>query len=217
MIKGLIFDLDGTLLNTISDIGHSVNEMLEDYGYKTHDIDEYRLMVGNGFNDLIYKALPSGASDRKQLEGLEKFLYYYNLNYLNSSLPYKGIVELLKQLETRGIKLGVNSNKREDYTLSLLEVYLKDVNFIKVVGQKDQPKKPDPLGARQIMEAMELGEDEVVYVGDSKTDIMTAKNAKLRSIGVLWGFRDEKELVSSGADYIARKPSDILDIIDKMA
>ena len=216
MIKGLIFDLDGTLLNTIKDIGDSVNAMLEDYGFKTHSIDEYRLMVGNGFNDLIYKALPSSASENKQLEGLEKFLYYYNLNYMNSSLPYDGIVELLKELEKRGIKLGVNSNKREDYTVSLLEAYLKDIHFIKVVGQKDQPKKPDPLGARQIIEAMGAKEEEVLYVGDSKTDMLTAKNANLRSIGVLWGFRDEKELLLSGADYIAKKPLDILKIIEEL-
>ena len=216
MIKGLIFDLDGTLLNTIKDIGDSVNAMLEDYGFKTHSIDEYRLMVGNGFNDLIYKALPSSASENKQLEGLEKFLYYYNLNYMNSSLPYDGIVELLKELEKRGIKLGVNSNKREDYTVSLLEAYLKDIHFIKVVGQKDQPKKPDPLGARQIIEAMGAKEEEVLYVGDSKTDMMTAKNANLRSIGVLWGFRDEKELLLNGADYIAKKPLDILKIIEEL-
>lgn len=216
MIKGLIFDLDGTLLNTIKDIGDSVNAMLEDYGFKTHSIDEYRLMVGNGFNDLIYKALPSNASENKQLEGLEKFLYYYNLNYMNSSLPYDGIVELLKELEKRGIKLGVNSNKREDYTVSLLEAYLKDIHFIKVVGQKDQPKKPDPLGARQIIEAMGVKEEEVLYVGDSKTDILTAKNANLRSIGVLWGFRDENELLSNGADYIAKEPLDILKIIEEL-
>lgn len=216
MIKGLIFDLDGTLLNTIKDIGDSVNAMLEDYGFKTHSIDEYRLMVGNGFNDLIYKALPSSASENKQLEGLEKFLYYYNLNYMNSSLPYDGIVELLKELEKRGIKLGVNSNKREDYTVSLLEAYLKDIHFIKVVGQKDQPKKPDPLGARQIIEAMGEKEEEVLYVGDSKTDMLTAKNANLRSIGVLWGFRDEKELLLSGADYIAKEPLDILKIIEEL-
>ncbi len=216
MIKGLIFDLDGTLLNTIKDIGDSVNAMLEDYGFKTHSIDEYRLMVGNGFNDLIYKALPSSASENKQLEGLEKFLYYYNLNYMNSSLPYDGIVELLKELEKRGIKLGVNSNKREDYTVSLLEAYLKDIHFIKVVGQKDQPKKPDPLGARQIIEAMGAKEEEVLYVGDSKTDMLTAKNANLRSIGVLWGFRDEKELLLNGADYIAKEPLDILKIIEEL-
>ena len=216
MIKGLIFDLDGTLLNTIKDIGDSVNAMLEDYGFKTHSIDEYRLMVGNGFNDLIYKALPSSTSENKQLEGLEKFLYYYNLNYMNSSLPYDGIVELLKELEKRGIKLGVNSNKREDYTVSLLEAYLKDIHFIKIVGQKDQPKKPDPLGARQIIEAMGAKEEEVLYVGDSKTDMLTAKNANLRSIGVLWGFRDEKELLLSGADYIAKEPIDILKIIEEL-
>ena len=215
MIKGLIFDLDGTLLNTINDIGQSVNEMLEDYGYKTHSMDEYRLMVGHGFKDLIYKALPSGTSEQKQLEGLEKFLYYYNLNYLNSSHPYEGIKELLENLQTNGFLLGVNSNKREDYTISLLDVYLKEISFKKVVGQKDQPKKPDPLGARQIMEAMGLKEDEVVYVGDSKTDILTAKNAHMTSIGVLWGFRGEKELVTSGADYLAAKPSDILDIIKR--
>ena len=215
MIKGLIFDLDGTLLNTINDIGQSVNEMLEDYGYKTHSMDEYRLMVGHGFKDLIYKALPSGTSEQKQLEGLEKFLYYYNLNYLNSSHPYEGIKELLENLQTNGFLLGVNSNKREDYTISLLDVYLKEISFKKVVGQKDQPKKPDPLGARQIMEAMGLKEDEVVYVGDSKTDILTAKNANMTSIGVLWGFRGEKELVTSGADYLAAKPSDILDIIKR--
>ncbi len=215
MIKGLIFDLDGTLLNTINDIGQSVNEMLEDYGYKTHSMDEYRLMVGHGFKDLIYKALPSGTSEQKQLEGLEKFLYYYNLNYLNSSHPYEGIKELLENLQTSGFLLGVNSNKREDYTISLLDVYLKEISFKKVVGQKDQPKKPDPLGARQIMEAMGLKEDEVVYVGDSKTDILTAKNANMTSIGVLWGFRGEKELVASGADYLAAKPSDILDIIKR--
>lgn len=215
MIKGIIFDLDGTLLDTISDIGDSVNQMLEDYGYPTFTYDEYKLKVGHGFKNLIERSLPSSADFDLKEEALAKFIYYYHRNYTNSSYPYPGIIETLHKLADRNIKLAINSNKADEYTNNLAKIRLSEIDFVAVLGQIEGiPKKPDPANALKIIKTMQLDPSEVVYIGDSATDIKTAKNAHLVSIGVAWGFRGEGELKEAGADHIAYRPSDIIDIIN---
>ena len=214
MIKGLIFDLDGTLLDTITDLGNSVNKALIDLNYPTHSIEDYKLKVGHGFRNLIEVSLPLNSDEATIDKCLERFVYHYDKSYTETTKSYEGIDELLKNLGAQGIKLAVNSNKREDYTRNLIALNFKDINFIDVIGQRDNmPKKPDPWAALKIAEEMGLSIDEVLYVGDSNTDMQTAKNAKMKSIGVDWGFRGSKELVETGASYIAYKASDILDII----
>ena len=217
MIKGIIFDLDGTLLDTINDLGDSVNEALQDLNHPTHEIEAYKLKVGHGFRSLMVNSLPEGADDSEVDKCLASFLKHYDRLYMHKTAPYKGIEELLLNLEKRGIKLAVNSNKREDYTRNLIAHAFKDIEFVDVVGQREnQAKKPDPWGANYIIGKMGLTKDEVVYIGDSNTDIKTAINAGLSSIGVDWGFRGHKELEEAGADYIAYQAKDILDIIEKI-
>ena len=213
MYKGVIFDLDGTLIDTIADIGNSTNLMLREYGFAEHDIEAYKLMVGNGFKELVKKALPQGREDLVD-EAYDKFVYHYDAHYMDETQPYSGISELRKVLQDKGIKMGVNSNKRDDYTKALLATLFKDIDFVEVVGQRDGLKaKPEPDGANIILKAMNLSKEEVIFVGDTKVDITTGKNTGLKTIGCLWGFRDEAELLGAGADYIVSKPKEIIDII----
>lgn len=210
MIKGIIFDLDGTLLNTIKDIGDSVNKVMEDNGLNTYTYDEYKLMVGNGFRKLLERALGKDHMDLIE-EAMHGFLYYYDKYYMESSVPYEGIKELLIELERRQIKLAINTNKRNDYANNLINHVLGDISFIEVLGEKPEfPKKPAPDAALYLIDKMGLKKEEVLYIGDSSTDIKTALNAGLSSIGVSWGFRGETELKKEGATYIAYQPSDIL-------
>lgn len=216
MIKALIFDLDGTLLDTIDDLGDSVNKALEDLGCPTHATEAYKLKVGHGFRSLMINSLPEGSDDALVDKCLERFVKHYGELYMQKTKPYPGIVDLLNELTKRGIKLAVNSNKREDYTINLIKGILADINFVDIVGQReDKPKKPDPWGALYLTEEMGLTIDEVLYIGDSNTDMQTAANAHIKSIGVDWGFRGAKELIDSGATYIAYKPEDILEFIQK--
>ena len=215
MYKGVIFDLDGTLLDTIADIGNSTNLMLRGYGFPEHDKAAYKLMVGNGFRDLVKKALPEGKEDLVD-EAYDKFVYYYDAHYMDETVPYPDIADLLKDLQDEGIKMGVNSNKRDDYTKALLASLFQGITFVEVVGQREGLRtKPYPDGAEVILEAMGLAKEEVVFVGDTKVDIATGKNAGLKTIGCLWGFRDEAELKEAGADYIVSDPKEIFDIISK--
>ena len=213
MYKGVIFDLDGTLIDTIADIGNSTNLMLREYDFPTHSTKEYKLMVGNGFKELVKKALPKDKEDLIN-EAYEKFVYHYGAHYMDETKPYSGINELLKVLQYKGIKIGVNSNKRDDYTKALLASLFKDIDFIEVVGQRAGLKaKPEPDGANIILKAMNLSKEEVIFIGDTKVDIATGKNTGLKTIGCLWGFRDEAELLEAGADYIVSSPKEIIDII----
>lgn len=211
MIKGIIFDLDGTLINTIADIGGSVNSVLEDYGYPTHTMEEYKKMVGHGFMKLIQSAMPSGLSEEEYEEALVKFTYYYDQLYMDSTHPYDGIIEMLKELQARGIKLGVNSNKRNDYANSLVNTLFKDIEFTKVIGsRKDIPNKPDPTSALEIIEVMNLSKDEVMYIGDGETDIKTGIAAGIKTIGVSWGFKGVEVLKNAGAKTIIDEPCEVL-------
>lgn len=212
--KGIIFDLDGTLLDTIEDISDSVNEVLKIYNYPTHDYKDYKLKVGNGFKNLIENSFPEGIDEKVILKGLELFIEIYDRNYMNKTHPYEGIPEVLDGLTKMGIKLGINSNKRNDYTNQLVEKFFPDIPFVKVYGErKEIPKKPNPTTALEIAYLMELKPQEVLYIGDSKTDILTAGNAGMDSVGVLWGFRSYEELKEYNASYIVKFPHNILEIV----
>lgn len=217
MIKGIIFDLDGTLLNTISDIAQSMNAVLEDYGYPEFSEDEYMLKVGNGFRKLIERSLPENANYDLVIEALEKFFYYYDMYYMNASRPYDGIIPLLQELNKRNIKIAINTNKREDYAANLINTRFNEIELIGFKGQvENRPIKPDPTGAKELIEMMQLSFDEVLYVGDSRTDVLTGMNANLKVVGVTWGFRGFNELKEANATYIIDKPSELLELIDKI-
>lgn len=214
MYKGVIFDLDGTLIDTITDIGNSTNLALQDLGYPTHDLDAYKIMVGNGFRKLIERALPQGADEKTIDKGYERFVYHYDKHYMEMTKPYAGIHDLLRDLMAHDIKIAVNSNKRDDYTKALMQTLFSDIDFIEVLGQKEGiDPKPAPDGAIMIMKKMELTKDDVIFVGDTKVDITTGKNANLATIGCLWGFRDEAELKAAGADHIVKEPREIASIV----
>lgn len=215
--KGIIFDLDGTLLDTIEDISDSVNEVLQQFNYPTHDYEDYKLKVGNGFKDLMERSFPEGTDEQVILKGFEEFLKAYDRRYMNKTRFYDGIPETLSQLAKMGIKLGVNSNKRNDYTNQLVDKFFNDIPFVKVYGQrKGIPKKPDPTNALEIAYSMELKPREILYIGDSKTDILTAQNAGMDSVGVLWGFRSYEELTEYNAFYIVQYPKNILEIVSNL-
>lgn len=213
--KGIIFDLDGTLLDTIEDISDSVNIVLEEEGEETFSYDEFKLKIGGGFRNLITRCFPDRESDEEIDRLLERLKSVYEDNYMNKSKPYDGIEELIDVLVDKGVKLGINSNKREEYTINLVDKIFPDVEFVKVTGQTDdRDVKPDPTGARLVLDSMGLDESEVLYIGDSNVDVLTGHNLGAKVVGVDWGFRGEEELKKYGADYIAYSPMDILDIVE---
>ena len=181
--KGIIFDLDGTLLDTINDLTDSVNDVMKIYGWKEYDSEACKMMVGNGFRKLIQRALPEEKQKDEMFldEAVDQFSKAYQKRYLNKTIPYEGILKLLGTLEEKGIKIAVNSNKRGDYTNALVNKYFSQFSWIAVYGERERegiPKKPDPSAALEIANHMNLPAEEVLYIGDSKTDMETGQNAK---------------------------------------
>ena len=212
--KGIIFDLDGTLLNTIEDLTDSVNDVMDIYHFPKHNVKACKMMVGNGFRKLITRALPEDKQKDETFidEALMKFAQAYHKRYLNKTAPYDGILQMIKGLEQKGILIAVNSNKRGDYTTALVDKFFSKNPMVAVYGERESegiPKKPDPAAALQIAEQMHLSVKEVLYIGDSKTDMKTGQNAGMDTIGVAWGFRGPDELKQHHATYIVEKPEDI--------
>lgn len=213
--KGVIFDLDGTLVNSIEDLAESMNVVLKKHAFPTHKINDYEEFIGNGILNLVKKSLPEFYRDD------EKCRIYYNLmfdvyseNCTNKTRPYVGIKQLLYELGSNNIKLSVLSNKADDLTKKAVSTLLPNVEFESVNGLTDEEtKKPNPTKAIQICSSMGFDPHEVIFVGDSGVDMQTAKNAGMNSVGVLWGFRSEEELLKEGAKYIIAHPIDLLGII----
>lgn len=213
MIKGIIFDLDGTTINTLNELYVSINQTLKDYNYPTKTLDEVRLSVGRGFRRLVEDLVPEKLEEEKIATIGQSYQEIYTKHYLNSKV-YPGMVELLKGLQERGILLAVNSNKSDRFTKSLILNNYPEIDFTAIYGGRpDVPNKPDPCTANQILEEMGLSKEEVLYVGDSEVDIRTGKNAGLQTVGVLWGFRDRETLLKAGADHILESPDDLLKLI----
>lgn len=191
-----------------------MNQVLSEYGRDTYSYEEYKLKIGGGFRKLVINSLGEDTDESTIDEALKNLEEVYARNYMNKTSPYDGILGLLADLNSKGIKLAINTNKRDDYSKSLAEKMFKDIEFVDIIGQStDYPVKPDPYGAEYILDKMNLKKEEVLYVGDSNVDVMTGKNTGLKVIGVNWGYRGEDELREYGADYIAYKASDILDIV----
>jgi phosphoglycolate phosphatase len=212
--KGIIFDLDGTLLDTIDDLGDSMNEVLKTYNYPTFISEEYKLKVGGGFKGLVLNSFPKGTDLDIIEEATVLFSNIYDERYLNKPKPYDGIDSILEELNKMGIKMGINSNKKDKYTNNLTDKFFKRIPFIAVYGEREGvQKKPNPTSALEIIQLMGLKSEEVLYIGDSMVDIMTANNAGIDSVGVLWGFRNHEELSKFGATYIISDAKEILSII----
>lgn len=215
-MKTVIFDLDGTLLNTIDTITFYANKALGKFGFKTFVADDYKYFVGNGAVKLIERAL--AASGEYTKEDFDKVFKYYNEIYNADSLyltrPYDGIVEMLKKLKSAGIKTGVISNKPDFATVDVVKKVLGEGLIDICHGARDSfPLKPDPSSTLDILSELS-GEKEIsAFVGDTSVDIETGKAAGLHTIGVKWGFRTEQELKDAGAEYIVSEPGEIYDII----
>lgn len=213
MKKLAIFDLDGTLLNTIVDLGKACNYALEKMGFATHPIQAYAYMVGNGVRNLMKKAQQD--ADEETIDKLlEYFMEYYNEHCMENTRPYPGITELLENLKQRGVALAVASNKYQYATDKLVEGCFPGIEFVAVEGQKEgRKRKPDPSVIFSILEKFPTAKKDVMYIGDSGVDIECAKRACVESIGVSWGFRSVAELRRENADFIVSHPAEILDHI----
>ncbi|MEG2573594.1 MAG: HAD family hydrolase [Bacteroides sp.] len=217
MKKLIIFDLDGTLLNTIADLAHSTNYALKQVGFAQHEVNSYKFFVGNGINKLFERALPEDERTETNILNVRKhFLPYYDEHNTDCSAPYPGIVELLTKLQTEGMMIAVASNKYQRATLKLITHYFPDIRFTAILGQREGvPVKPDPSIVHDILCLANVEPEEVIYVGDSGVDMQTAKNAGVTSIGVTWGFRPRTELSAFCPDYIVDTTTEIDDLIKK--
>lgn len=213
MYKLVFFDLDGTLLDTLEDLADSVNEMLETKGYKRRSLDEIRQFVGNGMKKLIERSVPEKISEKSMEECYEIFRNNYRKNMRNKTKPYDGIVKCLEEIKLMGIKTVVVSNKNDEPVKALCKDFFGDLFAdVRGVGNGILPK-PDPLTITSVIDESGYDKKECILIGDSETDVLTAKNAGIESVGVLWGFRDKEVLMNYGADYIVETPSEIMKIL----
>lgn len=215
MYKLVIFDLDGTLLDTIGDLAESCNYALKMCGYEPHPVNAYNFFVGNGIMKLFERALPEDARDTKTLREMrEYFLWHYSKHNNVHTKPYEGIIELLKKLNNNNCMLAVASNKYQEATEEIIKSYFKDISFVKILGQREGiPIKPNPYIINEILSSTNIEAKETIYVGDSGVDAATATNVNdLTFVGVTWGFRSKKELEEFGAKIFADTPDDIWEI-----
>lgn len=219
MKKLVIFDLDGTLLNTIADLAVATNQALEKLKYPTHPTQAYLRFVGNGINKLFERALPEAArTPENVLRVRSLFVPYYNEHSTDLTRPYDGIPAVLKQLQERGVKLAVASNKYQAATQELVKHFFPEISFAAVLGQREGlPTKPDPLFVREILTQTGVTPADTLYVGDSDVDMQTARNAGVEACAVLWGFRTEAELRAYSPAHVVRQPEEILNLFPRFS
>lgn len=214
MKKGCIFDLDGTLVNSLMDLALSTNKVLKMHDLPTHEISEYNQFVGNGVKRLMERALPQDRLDLLE-ECLNDFYKIYDEHCLDHTKPYEGMSELIQYLKEEGIKLSVVTNKPHYLAVKIAEKLYPDT-FISILGQQDlYPTKPHPESTFIALMEMRLSKDECYFIGDSNVDIQTGYQADMDTIGVSWGFRGRKELEKEGATYVVDDPKEIKEIIDE--
>lgn len=211
--KTLIFDLDGTLLNTLDDLALSVNYSMRECGFSERTLDEVRSFIGNGVEVLIRRSVPCGTTEAEYKTALAVFKDHYKQNSRNHTAPYDGIVDLLEELKRKGYKLAIVSNKvdfavkdlRDEFFMGLIDV---------AIGDSDATRtKPEPDMVYKAVEELGVDIKECIYIGDTDVDIETAKNSGMDCISVSWGFRTKSELIGYGAEMIADKASDILELV----
>lgn len=214
--KAAIFDLDGTLLDTLDDIGDSVNRMLAEYGFEGHTMDDYRRFIGNGLKMLVTRALPlAGRSDVIVHRCVQRAREIYWENWNRKTRPYEGINDLLDHLKRKGVAMAVLSNKPHEFTVRYVEAYFDRRDFRLIMGQsEDFPIKPDPQAARYIAEQIGLPASRFLFVGDSAVDMQTAAAAGMTSVGAAWGFRGARELEENGCRILVRRPMEILQLFE---
>lgn len=216
MLKAVIFDLDGTLTNTLKSISTTANMALADVSLPPFEMDRYRYFVGDGTDELLRRVLiADGDSELSKFDAIKKSYLHYFETYCNYEVnPYEGIEDLLEALKEKGILLAVNSNKPHDRTIDVVEEKFGKNTFDMIVGQCDERKrKPAPDGVFYILEKLQLQKEEVLYIGDTCVDMQTGKNAGVYTVGALWGFRDREELEENHADIIIEHPMELLQIL----
>ena len=212
MKQAVLFDLDGTLLNTLEDLANAGNHLLATHGFPVHPVDSYRHFVGNGVLKLVERMLPAPQGrDTAFVASLrDEFNTYYQAHKEDCTRPYPGVLELLEQLQGRGIAMAVLSNKPDPFTRALCARWFPGFFQVSYGQREGFPIKPDPSLPRQVLQELGVDPQEALYLGDSGVDMQTARNGGLFAVGALWGFRDAQELLENGADALARCPEDLL-------
>ena len=215
MYKLAIFDLDGTILDTIDDLADSTNHILAKNNYPTHSKEDIRSFVGNGIYMLIKRALPKDTAEEEVLNVQKQFSAYYKQHCCDKTKPYQGIIELLEQLKKHSVKLAVVSNKGDFAVKILMDDYFPDL-FDYSVGEKENVrKKPAPDSVNEVLRVLNVALQDSVYIGDSEVDIQTAKNAKMDCISVSYGFREKQYLIDNGATVICDNIDQLKDLLIK--
>lgn len=215
MVKAVIFDLDGTLLNTLADLSSSTNYALGHYGYPQRTIDEVRRFVGNGVAKLIERAVPEGTSEADVQRVLSCFKSHYLEHSLDTTVPYDGIMDMLSVLKKKGIATAIVSNKLDPAVRELHEHFFKELVDTAVGESSERQAKPSPDMVNEALRRLGIDAESAVYVGDSEVDIMTARNAGMRCISVSWGFKTREFLVQNGASSIAGTVEELMEQIDR--
>ncbi|BEU87703.1 HAD family hydrolase [Selenomonas sp. TAMA-11512] len=212
--RAVIFDLDGTLIDSLEDLADSVNQMLRNHGLPTHTSDAVRLMIGNGTQKLIERALPKEyLSDADFVKAaVKEYKEIYQNHILEKTRSYPGILEMLHELSLEHIPMGICTNKHVEAAETIVKILFEEKLFQIVLGDcPGKPKKPDPTTVLEIASVLSARPEEVVYLGDSAVDMETATRAGFLPVGVLWGFRDKEELVGAGAKILLEHPMDLFD------
>ena len=215
-LKAVLFDLDGTLLNTLDDLAASTNAALAANGMPIRTTDEVRRFVGNGLKKLIERAVPEGADDDMRRAAYASFVEHYSVHERDTTRPYEGVEMVLSALNARGVKCAVISNKIEPSVKALCAEYFGELVQAAVGDAPGRNVKPDPAGVQEAMVRLGVGKETCIYVGDSDVDIYTGHNAGMESIGVTWGFRSEALLREAGADYICHTAQELLALLEGM-
>lgn len=213
--RAVLFDLDGTLLDTIEDITSSMNSVLARFGFSGHGRDEYAYFVGEGIETLIHRALPEGHRDDSTVARcLAAMMEEYRAQGLNNTRPYPGIPDLLDSLQSRGVRMAVLSNKPDDSTRSIVSTLLPRWKFDMVLGSRPSvPLKPDPAAALEIAGRAGIAPEQFIYCGDTEVDMRLARAARMYPAGALWGYRTAEELLLSGAKVLLGEPGDLLNYL----
>lgn len=212
MIQCVIFDLDGTLINTLEDLMDATNEVLAEKGYTIRSLDEIRSMVGHGGFKLLQRALPEGKnSDEETSEAFDAFKVYYDKRLTNKTKPYPGIESLLNSLEEKGIQIAIHTNKPQEAATKIVQALFPNVDFVDVIGYRsEETKKPNPHFTLEIAKKAKVEPKNCLFVGDSRTDFNTGKNAEMKPILVTWGFRDRIHLSQEREAILIDEPKELL-------
>ncbi len=215
MKKLVIFDLDGTILDTISDLATSTNHALKQLGFPTHPEKDYHAMVGNGINKMFERALPEGQKTQENIMAVRQiFLPYYDGHKMLRTHPYLGVIGVMEKLEREGVKLAVASNKYQEAAELLVKHYFPQVTFVAILGEREGiPAKPDPEIVFEILKTSGVSKEDTLYVGDSPVDMQTAKSAGVEACGVAWGFSPKENLEACHPAYIIDKPDEIFGLV----